>query len=84
MPTILTINQIKIQYPNEWVVIGNPQMTEDTVLSPIVDKIINGVVLLHSKDKRELAYQTAAARKEYQSIACIYTGIFPQKRKYWL
>ena len=81
---ILTIAQMKAQYPNEWVLVGNPELDNEETLGSIVDKLVRGAVLLHGKDKRELAYKASEARKDYESIACIYTGLFPRNRKYWL
>ena len=81
---ILTIDQIKAQYPNEWVLVGNPELDNEDTLGSVVDKLVRGAVLLHGKDKRELAYKASEARKDYESIACIYTGLFPRNRKYWL
>ena len=81
---VLTIEQIKSEYPNEWVLIGNPELDDEETLGSIVDKLVQGIVLLHSKDKRELAYKAKEVRKGYESIACIYTGVFPKSRKYWL
>jgi hypothetical protein len=84
MPQVLTIDQIKAQYPNQWVLVGNPELDNEETLGSIVDKLVRGVVLLHSVDKRELAYKASEARLGYESIACIYTGVFPKNRKYWL
>ena len=81
---ILTINEIKAQYPDEWVLVANPELDDEESLGSIVDKLVQGIVLLHSKDKRELAYKAREVRKGYESIACIYTGVFPKNRKYWL
>jgi hypothetical protein len=81
---VLTIAEIKAQYPDQWVLVGNPELDDEETLGSIVDKLVRGVVLLHSKDKRELAYKASEAREGYESIACIYTGLFPRNRKYWL
>ena len=42
---ILTIKQIKAAYPDEWVLIGNPTIQHT--------KVLNGIVLFHSKDKKK-------------------------------
>jgi hypothetical protein len=81
---ILSFEAIKTLYPNEWVVIGNPVLDDETTLGSIADKLIQGVVLLHSKDKRELVAKTKSARAGFESIACVFTGEFPKNRKYWL
>ena len=45
MPQILTIAEIKAQYPDQWVLVGNPQMREDNFVGPLIRKIIAGIVL---------------------------------------
>lgn len=80
---VLTIEEIRAQYPDQWVLVGNPEVRNSEVLEPIVYKILKGVVLLASKDKREVAFQAKEARQGYDSISCIWTGEFPKNRK-WL
>jgi hypothetical protein len=79
----LTIEQIKKEYPEQWVLIGNPQLDNTTTLGSIISKLVSGVVLLASKDKREIGYKTKEVRKGFQSVTCIFTGEIPQNRK-WL
>ena len=81
---ILTIDQIKNQYPDEWILVGNPQMREDNFVGPIIRKIISGIVLYHSKDKRELGYKAADIAQTVDETACIFTGEIPKNRKFWL
>ena len=81
---ILTIEQIKAAYPDEWVLIGNPTLRDDNFVGPIIRKLISGIVLYHSKDKRELGYKAAELTKNVQETACIYTGEVPKNRKFWL
>jgi hypothetical protein len=84
MPQILTIAEIKAQYPDQWVLVGNPQMREDNFVGPLIRKIIAGIVLFHSKDKRELGYKAADIAQTVEETACIYTGEIPKNRKFWL
>lgn len=81
---VLTLSQIKQKYPNEWILVGNPQMRNDDFVGPIVRKLISGIVLYHSKDKRELGYKAAELTKTVEETACIYTGKIPKNRKFWL
>jgi hypothetical protein len=81
MPT-LTIEEIRKLYPDQWVLIGNPELKNSEVLEPIVYKILRGVVLLANKNKRELSLQAKDARQGYESISCIWTGEFPKNRKW--
>ena len=78
----LTIEEIRKQYPDQWVLIGNPELRNSEVLEPIVYKILRGVVLLANKDKREVALKAKDARQGYDSISCIWTGEFPKNRKW--
>ncbi len=78
---VLTINEIKTQFPNEWVLVGNPQMRENA-LGAIIKKMISGIVLFHSEDKLEVAYKGRDARQGYDNVTLIFTGEIPKKRKF--
>ena len=80
---VLSIEEIRHLYPDQWVLIGNPEVRNSEILEPIVYKILRGVVLLASKDKRELGFRAIDVRQGYDSISCIWTGEFPKNRK-WL
>ena len=79
----MSFKAIRALYPDHWVLIGNPQMDESDTLGPIASKLLGGVLLLASKDKREIGYRAKALRQGYTSVTCVYTGIIPQNRK-WL
>ena len=83
-PEVLTIAEIKAQYPDQWVLVGNPQLTDPTISGSIVNKLVKGLVLYASKDKRELAYRAKDFREQVERTACIYTGEIPQNRKFLL
>ena len=57
MQQMLNIEEIRSQYPNEWVLIGNPLLKNPEIQASIISQLISGIVLFHSKDKRELAYK---------------------------
>lgn len=80
---VLTFAEIKEKYPDQWVLIGNPVLDESFVGS-IVSKLRAGVVLLWSKDRKELGAKANAARMGYKDVACVYTGEIPGDRRYWL
>lgn len=80
---VLTREEIRRRFPDQWVLIGNPVLDESYVGS-IVSKLISGVVLLSSKDRKELGFKGSAAREGFENIACIYTGEIPKHRKYLL
>ncbi|NUO00650.1 MAG: hypothetical protein HUU01_08540 [Saprospiraceae bacterium] len=78
---ILTIDQIKLQYPDQWVLVGNPELDDPNTLGSVVSKLLRGIVLYASKDKRELAYKAKDVKSEVSRTACIYTGQFPKRRR---
>jgi hypothetical protein len=80
---ILTIEEIRKLFPNQWVLIGNPVLDNLDTLGSISSKLVSGVVLMESKDKREIGYKAKDFRSNYESLTCIYTGEIPQSRK-WL
>ncbi len=63
---ILTWEDIKNQYPDEWVVLGNP----------IFDgmKILKGTVLAHHQDKRVASIEGGERREGYKKFTLTYTG----------
>ena len=79
----LTIEEIKTQYPDQWVLVGNPQMRESSNEGTVLERLINGFVLAGNKSKQDLAKQAKELRKGFTSVACIYTGNFPENSK-WL
>lgn len=80
----ISIDQIKSHYPDEWVLIGNPTMRDDNFVGAVVQKIVNGVVIYHSKDKREIAYKINDLKKGFTKVACVFTGVLPKNTKFWL
>jgi hypothetical protein len=71
----LDIAEIKRLYPDEWVLIGDPVMDETDM------HILSGIPVLHSKDKKEIAYFGREKVLDYQTVMVIYTGQFkPMKR----
>jgi hypothetical protein len=81
---LLTIEEIKTQFPDQWVLIGNPELNNRTTLGSIVSKLVRGFVLFASKDKREIAYKAKELKQGFSSTACIYTGEIPQNKIFLL
>ena len=82
--TTLSIEQIKKQYPEQWVLVGDPKLNDSEANAAIVSQLMSGVVLYASKDKRELAHKTKDLRKGYDLTVCVYTGEIPRKRLFLL
>lgn len=72
----LTIDQIKANYPDEWILVGNPDYSGATILG--------GTAIDHSKDKREIAYRQLNWRERFQTAITVFTGEKPKNRKFWL
>lgn len=80
----LSFEQIKDQYPEQWVLVGDPLLSDSEANAAIVSQLIGGVVLFASKDKRELAHKAKDVRKGYALTVCVYTGEIPHKRLFLL
>lgn len=80
----LTIDQIRNTYPEEWVLVGNPDLGDSQTVGSVVSKLQGGIVLYHSKDKREIAYKAKELTQHVKRFACIFTGKVPKNRRFWL
>jgi len=75
MGQLVNINEIKILYPDEWVLLGNPIMDENKI------DVLGGIPLFHSKDKKEVCYIGREKTANFDKITLIYTGIIRPTRK---
>lgn len=80
----LTIDQIRSTYPEQWVLVGNPDLGDSRTVGSIVSKLQSGIVLYTSKDKREIAYKAKELTQGVERFACIFTGEVPKNRRFWL
>ncbi|MCW3107202.1 MAG: hypothetical protein JWQ09_1708 [Segetibacter sp.] len=69
----ISFDQVKEMYPNEWVLLGNPEMQNTTILG--------GVVLYHSKDKKEVCYIGRDKTSGFSTVTIAYAGNLKQNRK---
>ncbi len=81
---VITIEQIRTIYPDQWVLVGNPKLSEPEINGSIVSKLVSGIVLFASKDKRELAYKASEARKNIDFTTCIFTGEIAKNKLFLL
>lgn len=81
---VLSFDAIKNLYPNEWVLLGNPELKNPDLNEAIVHKVVSGVVLYHSKDKREIGYRAKDVKQDFAHYVCVYTGEIPRQRRFWL
>ena len=71
---VRSIEDIKASYPDEWIVLGNPEKDE-------FNQTIAGVLLYHSPDKRELAYRDKPLLRQYKKKSLFYNRVtISQKR----
>ncbi|KJH69348.1 hypothetical protein [Aliterella atlantica] len=69
----VTFKQAQTLFPNEWVLVGNPVMR-----GAVVE---DGVVLFHSKDKKEVCYLGRNQSAGFERIAVAFTGQLAPDRK---
>jgi hypothetical protein len=67
------IEDIKKMHPNEWILLGDPEMKNTTVLG--------GIVLYHSKDKKEVCYIGKDKTTNYETVTITFAGDLKQQRK---
>jgi hypothetical protein len=81
---ILSIDEIRALYPNHWILIGNPKLDDPDTNGSIISKLIEGIVLLASKDKREIGFKAKEVRSKVEKTACVFTGDIPNNRVFLL
>ena len=69
----LDLDELKKIYPDEWVLLGNSKMKDTSVLG--------GVVLFHSKDKKEVCYIGKDKTADYETVTIAFAGDLKQHRK---
>ena len=75
MEQILDIEDIKVRYPDEWVLVGNPVMDGSRI------DVVSGIPIFHSKDKKEVCYIGRDKTATFDKISLIFTGTFKPTRK---
>lgn len=80
----LTIDQIRAEYPDQWVLVGNPDLGDFRKVGSVMSKLVSGIVLYHSKDKRKIAYKAKELTQDVERFACIFTGEISANRRIWL
>jgi len=62
----LPVDEINERYPNEWILLADPQMHGM--------EILGGRVLLHHPSKRDMAIMAKEVVKRYERVTHFYTG----------
>jgi hypothetical protein len=68
-----SFNVIKQKYPDEWVLLGNPKSENGVVLG--------GVVLYHSRDKKEVCYLGKEKTIGFDRIRLVFAGELKPMRR---
>ena len=76
MKELLTLSSLKKRYPDQWVLIGDPAISQDD---------ISGILIMHHESKKELAHLFSKQQSLHQFTSTIlrYTGSQPEIGK-WL
>ncbi|WP_299286517.1 hypothetical protein [uncultured Mucilaginibacter sp.] len=67
------MDELKVLYPDEWLLLGNPEMRNTTILG--------GTLLYHSKDKKEVCYIGRDKTNDFSKVTIAYAGNLKQARK---
>jgi hypothetical protein len=71
----LTIEEMYAKYPDEWLLVENPQMSEKK-------KVISGTVTFHSKSRDETYRHAAQTKPAFSTM--VFTGKMPKKMAFAL
>jgi hypothetical protein len=75
MEQAISINDIKIRYPDEWVLLGNPE------IDVMNQKILSGVLLYHSPDKKEVCYLGKPLIAGFGKTALFFNRVTPRQKR---
>ena len=71
--TYIEFDELKKMYPDKWVLLGEPEMKNTSVFG--------GIVLYHSKDKKEVCYIGRDKTADYATVTIAFAGDLKQHRK---
>ncbi len=69
----MAFDKLKEMYPDEWVLLGNPEMENTSVLG--------GTLLYHSKDKKEVCYIGRDKTVDFDTVTIAFAGDIKQHRR---
>jgi len=75
LPERRSIEDIKKSYPDEWILLGDPEINE------YEQEILSGVVLYHSPDKREVCYLGRSRMEGYEKRALFFNRVTPLEKR---
>ena len=69
------IDDLKLIYPDEWLLLGNPKLENTSVMG--------GVVLYHSQDKKEVCYIGRDKTTDFETVTITFAGDLKKKTQHW-
>ena len=75
MEKTVNINEIKSHYPDEWILLGDPEIDEKN------QAILSGILLYHSPDKKEVCYLGKTLITDYEKTALFFNRITPRRKR---
>ncbi|GHV11317.1 hypothetical protein FACS1894162_6660 [Bacteroidia bacterium] len=75
MGQVVKINEIEQLYPDEWILLGNPEIDK------INQKFLAGEVVFHSRDKKEVCYLGKPLIANYNKTALFFNRVTPLKSR---
>ena len=75
LPERRSIDDIKKSYPDEWILVGDPEEYEQEM------EFRTGIVLYHSPDKRELAYRAKPLLKQVSKTYQFFNRVTPRPKR---
>ncbi|GHV60951.1 hypothetical protein FACS1894195_0670 [Bacteroidia bacterium] len=69
-----SIDEIKKNYPDEWLILGDPEMSQDG------QRVLNATLLYHGTDKRKLAYMEKPLLKTCSTSALLFNRVTVRKK----
>ncbi|GHT80172.1 hypothetical protein FACS189467_1630 [Bacteroidia bacterium] len=75
----INVSDIKKQYPDEWILLGNPVRDKNGL------DVLSGVLVYHSPDKKEVCYLGKPLIKGFDKTYMFFNRITPRKtNRVWL
>jgi hypothetical protein len=75
MQRIIGINEIKTAHPDEWILLGNPEIDEEN------QRILSGILLYHSPDKREVCYIGKTLAADCNTTAMFFNRVTSKRNR---
>jgi hypothetical protein len=69
------IKEIRKSYPDEWILLGNPEIDMQN------QEILSGILLYHSPDKKEVCYLGKPLTTSYDKTALFFNRVTPRQKR---